>query len=90
MEKQVWCLEVLIARPDFKRPSAELKVLHFNSKEKADAKLAELKKEYMDDFDAEDEVVDIDSEEHYDRVFLESYMDLQPFYCKVYKVEVWC
>lgn len=44
----VWCLKVLIAHPDYKRPYAEAIVKHFNSKESAEKELLNVKLEFLE------------------------------------------
>lgn len=52
-----WCLHVVIAEPSYKRPSVNIRLHHFNSKESAENKLIEIKKETMKLHDINDNVI---------------------------------
>jgi hypothetical protein len=49
----MYCLKVVIAHPDYKRPYAEVIVEHFGTEAEAKGRLSELKNEYIDAFEVE-------------------------------------
>ena len=79
----MYCLKVITACPDYKRPYASVTVKHFSTKEAAEVALFELKKEYMDDWGLEWSVEVFDkklkSGELSNEVYSDSYMDMEPF-----------
>lgn len=47
----MYCLQVVIAHPSYKRPSAEVIVEHFRDEKTAKFRLNEIKLQYIEDFD---------------------------------------
>ena len=46
----MYCLQVVIAHPSYKRPSAEVIVEHFRDEKTAKFRLNEIKLQYIEDF----------------------------------------
>lgn len=88
----VYCLKVIIARPDYKRPSVRVIVEHFSTEVSAQARLNEIKEEYIGDYFDEDSLT-IDEFDTMlkdgsveERVYADAYMDMPPFDAKIFRV----
>ena len=90
----MWVLGVLVAHPDYKRPSVETNVFFFESEKEALYKLKELKVEFIVDYDnsedsriitltinSSDELIEelFEMVSDIDNYYSESYMDNKPF-----------
>jgi hypothetical protein len=92
---QVYCLEILRAYPDRKRPSASSSVFFFPNPYDANEKRRQEKRKYYEDFMTHlKEIADrvpkdidnIDEDEAQDYFYMENYMDMQPFSATLYEV----
>lgn len=92
----LYCLEVVQAHPDWKRPYASAQTFHFVTKEEANEKRRELKQKYYDNFlqyleeaaeDVPDDIDKIDEDEAQSYIYFESYMDMAPFTATVYEIK---
>lgn len=83
-----WCLHVVIAEPSHKRPSVNIRLHHFNSKESAENKLIEIKKEIMRLYD----INDINIFDDYSRMcelwYGDCYMDIPPFEANIFQIKI--
>jgi len=85
----MFCLKVIIAYPDYKCPYAEVIVEHFESNEKAEIRLNEIKLKYNKDFGLEDMNLFEMSEEQLSRyIYEDSYMDQIPFDFEIFEVKI--
>lgn len=94
----MYCLQVVIAHPSYKRPSAEVIIEHFRDEKTAKFRLNEIKLQYILDLNidkASGEFVTIEefdklveSGKLYDIVYRDSYMDQKPFEYKIIKIEL--
>lgn len=85
----MFCLKVIIAYPDYKRPYAEVIVEHFESNEKAEIRLNEIKLKYNNDFGIENMNLFEMSEEDLSRyIYEDSYMDQIPFDFEIFEVKI--
>ena len=83
------CLKVIIAYPDYKYPYAEVIVEHFESNEKAEFRLNEIKLKYNKDFGLENMNLFEMSEEQLSRyIYEDSYMDQIPFDFEIFEVKL--
>ena len=85
----MFCLKVIIAYPDPKEPYAEVIVEHFESNEKAEIRLNEIKLKYNNDFGIENMNLFEMSEEDLSRyIYEDSYMDQIPFDFEIFEVKI--
>lgn len=84
----IWCLHVVIAEPCYKRPSVDIRLFHFNSKEAAENKLIEIKKEVMHIYDITDEDIFNDYDRLCELWYGDSYMDIPPFEAHIFEVKI--
>lgn len=95
---ELWCLTVVTAQPDYKRPYSETSVFHFETEEDARKRARKAKIDYYidwgmleDEEDAEN-ITDTRLEEledkSYDHVYGDSYMDMSPVDTTVCKVKI--
>jgi hypothetical protein len=85
----MFCLKVIIAHPDYKYPYAEVIVEHFESNEKAEIRLNEIKLKYNKEFGLENMNLFDMSEEQLSRyIYEDSYMDQIPFDFDIFEVKI--
>lgn len=93
----LYCLEIVCAHPDYKRPYASVEVFHFLSSEEANEKRKQKKLEYYSDFvdmlEADGTVIkdidDVDDRSEQDAYFYQdSYMDMEPFAATLYEIHI--
>lgn len=93
---QIYCLTIVKAYPDYKRPYASTCVYHFSTIHDANEKRRQEKAKYYEDFieylkDTENkEVKDIDEldedEAQTDWIYADSYMDMEPFSATLHEI----
>ena len=93
----MFCLQVHIAHPDYKRPYVSVFVEHFSTQEKAEQRLNQIKLEYINDFDVRNDNDDLVSLDEFnkmlengslsDRIYCEWYIDQEPFYGRIFEVK---
>ena len=88
----MYCLKVVIARPDHKRPDAKVIVKHYGTRNEAEEGLKEIKQEYIGDFDDEDLTVEkldemMEKGELDDYVYVDCFMDIPAFEAEIFEVK---
>ena len=86
-----YCLKIVRAYPDYKRPYANASVYHFMSIQEAELKRKEEKRIYYQQFLhwlENPEEIDMDKidDECYDLCYADSYMDQEPFEAVLYEI----
>ena len=94
----MFCLHIVKAHPDYKRPYASAQVFHFATKEDANEKRREEKRKYYKSFleylESVEELIpqDIDNLDEdvaqTDFIYVDSYMDMQPFTSTLYEIDM--
>jgi len=93
----LYCLEIVRARPDYKRPYVSVSTYHFKSLEEADNKRRQEKRDYYESFcsfleengdDVPKDVDEIDEDEAQNYIYSDSYMDMAPFSATLYLIEM--
>lgn len=82
----IWCLKIVIAEPDYKRPSARVIVEHYKTKEEAEVALAEHEEDFIKGNDT-DRATFEDCDALFECVYGNSYMDMRPFDSSIFEVE---
>lgn len=95
---KIYCLEIIKAFPDPKRPYSSTNIYHFTDKFSANEKRRQEKTKYYEDFidylkKDEDMIIkdidDLDEDEaQTDWVYCFSYMDMPPFSATLYEIEM--
>jgi hypothetical protein len=81
----IWCFQCLIARPDYKRPCAQLIVRHFSTESEA----IDAKNEVVAEFYADNDISkEIPIDELDEWVYSDAYMEMPPIDFKIYKVDL--
>ncbi len=85
----MWCLRVVIALPDYKRPSVDVIVKHYKSKESAEKELQRIKEEFFDGELKDDEDFDKGFELYVNEYYNDnsSSMRIPPFDSEIFLVE---
>lgn len=90
----LYCLEIVRAFPDYKRPYASVDVYHFLTIKEANEKRREEKRQYYLNFIEsleEGEIKDIDNvneEKAEEYIYSDSYMQMEPFSATLYLVHI--
>lgn len=93
----LYCVEIVRAYPDYKRPYVSVTVHHFKTLNEADEKRREEKRKYYENFcefleengeDVPKDVDQIDEDEAQNYLYSDSYMDMAPFSCTLYLIEM--
>ena len=93
----LYCLEIVRAYPDYKRPYVSVNVYHFKSIDEADNKRREEKRKYYESFcqfleetgeDVPKDVDNIDEDEAQSYIYSDNYMDMAPFSATLYLIEM--
>lgn len=93
----VYCLEILRASPDYKRPSASSSVFFFPNPYDANEKRRKEKRDYYQGFmsylkesgeKVPKDVDNLDEDEAQDYIYHDSYMDMIPFESTLYEVTI--
>ena len=89
---KLFCLEIVKAFPDYKRPYTITNVYHYLDINVANDKRREEKSEYYKNFIENLEIKDIDDldedEAQTDFIYYDSYMDMEPFSATLYEIEM--
>ena len=94
---KLYCLKIERACPDYKRPYCSVSVHHYLTIEEADEKRRREKQKYYKDFltyldecgeEVPKDVDEIDEDEAQDYFYRDSYMDMMPFDCILYVIEI--
>lgn len=92
---KLYCVKVVLAYPDYKRPYASSHIQHFDDIEKANEYRRKEKREYYESFQEylreSDEPVpkdidNLDEDKAYEYIYSDSYMDMLPFEATLYEV----
>ena len=94
----MFCVEILIPKPDFKRPSVDHSCKHFQLKEDAEKYIQQIKQELLDNYlssgsicecDSDCLTVDfLDTEKYSEYVFSNAYMDLDPYSIRIFEIKL--
>lgn len=93
----LYCLEIVKAYPDYKRPYVSVDVCHYKNIDAADNKRREEKRKYYESFcqfleetgeNVPKDVDKIDEDEAQDYIYNDSYMDMIPFSATLYLIEM--
>jgi hypothetical protein len=95
---KIFCLQIVKAFPDYKRPRSSTNIYHFTDEFSANEKRRQEKAKYYQDFidylkQDEDTIIkdidDLDEDEaQTDWVYKDSYMDMEPFSATLYEIEI--
>lgn len=89
----MYCLTVIIAHPDYKRPSTQVVVEHFKDEESANSRLNEIKLRYIENFIEDDNITIeefdrlVESGKLCDIIYVDSYMHQPPFESRITKIQ---
>lgn len=99
----LYCVEIVCAYPDYKRPYVSTRVYHFLTIEEANEKRREKKRKYYSDFlsalkgveENEDEtnnspkdIDEVDEEQLSQFIYVDAYMDMEPFEATLYQISI--
>lgn len=94
----LYCLEITKAYPDYKRPYASVSTYHFLTKEDANEKRRQEKRNYYEgflqflrDFDSPvpKDIDNIDEDvAQTDYIYSDTYMDMEPFCANLYEITI--
>lgn len=91
----LYCLEIVRAYPDYKRPYASVDVYHFLTIKEANEKRREEKQKYYHDFidslEESERIKDIDKineEKAEEYIYYDSCMEMQPFSATLYEIHI--
>jgi hypothetical protein len=98
----MFCLKVVIAHPDWKRPCVDIIVEHYKNKEDAEKRLNKIKLQYIEDFNLTTDILNSSDNQNLisiedldkiiengllsDYIYQDSYMSHVPFECEIYQV----
>jgi hypothetical protein len=89
----MYYVEYLFPLPDYKRPSVESLVNFYKTEKEADLAVLKLKQRLLDEWNEYNDtdkpftLQDLDSDEYFDHIYSDSYMELDPYFIKKGKVE---
>ena len=100
----MYCLKVIISRPDYKRPYSKVIVEHFRTEDDAKTRLNEIKTDYIEDHALTKDIFGLEKDEQLisiqdfdklvenggllDYIYSDSYMDQPPFESEIIQVNI--